>query len=554
MFREFLFTTSNFALYTFCALAAFINGWLIMDSIEGKVAPRYKVRYIGFWCMALYLLFQGGFDFPEVLQAGFDTLFLAGILLISIGTYEEPTPQLRIRKEKGDKSVASVFMLYRIGQWGTIGLMMPIFINFYAWAMLIVGSDIGDSWFYYKDFITLLYLLFIVLMLYIKYSIAIQRQIKGEVMGFSFIALSYLVLNINQYFLAPDIRFDQWTQLFGPLWILEKGLLVVGFGVLFKYSLGFLRYRIKPQLFVDLIAASLTIFFTVTVTFLVILINDFQKNTLFNLLASSKAIELSIVELRNDSILASKALVNNQKVLSGIFTEDRETLDGPVQDILFTSGADFIVVTNEAGLSLYETDDPSIRGVNFSNDTLMQRALSGAPVNTIVVKEGVLAPQMVATTYMPVVQSERVIGSVVVGYLIDDQLVDAIKKTTSLDVTVFAHNIRAATTFVTEDGLNKLSGTAEENQEVVETVLARGRTFEGVIKVFNREYLAIYTPLRDADGRVIGMISVGEPSRILAAVAQKSIQTTLKVMALLILISLLPTYYFIDRIAKRQLL
>jgi len=556
MLKEFLFSTGNFIIYVLSAFASLIMGWLVWDS-EKRIDEKswyIKSEAIGFWLLAAYLLSGGAFDFTDKIQAIFESVFAMGLFLIALGVYYNPTPKLVVEKKK-DKFLKKTPLLYKPS------IIVAFLICAITTAQIAVSVGVViehallselSAYFVHAN---LAILLFIFALLLIKYFPGLQKQLAGELWGFFFIVLSYLCANVdNVLTLVDDIRFVNLTPDYGILWILEKSFLFLGFAIIGNYAVSFLKFRLKPQLFITFITFSLIIFFSVTIIFLLVLLGDFQKNTLFNLEASGKAIQLSMVELQNDSILAVKALSNNSTVVSAISVEDHNLLNEPVQDILITSGADFIIVTNEAGVSLYETNDPEISGVNYSSDELLKRALEGVPTSTIAVEEGVLAPTIVAKTYIAVVENNRPIGAVIAGYFFDDQLVDALKKRTSLEVTVFADNVRAATTFTTEDGLSRLSGTVESDPVVTDTVLINGDSYQGVINIFNKEYLATYSPLKDADDNIIGMIFVGEPSKVLIAVAQGSVQKTLKLVSLLIALSLIPTYFMVKRMAMRQMI
>ncbi|HSW29874.1 MAG TPA: cache domain-containing protein [Longimicrobiales bacterium] len=78
-------------------------------------------------------------------------------------------------------------------------------------------------------------------------------------------------------------------------------------------------------------------------------------------------------------------------------------------------------------------------------------------------------------------------------------------------VTVFLHDVRAATN-VPGPGGGRAVGT-RVSEAVRAAVLERGEDYTGEALVVDEWYLAAYTPLRDPDGRTIGMLYVGLPRR-----------------------------------------
>jgi hypothetical protein len=556
MFSQFLFPTISFMIHVLCSFAAFIMGWLILDARHNATSKKRStfafMQGLGFFCAGFYILFAQVGDFTSEVQAGISSLFLFGLFLLTAGYYWEPTLFIHVvsDKKKSNRSVTRV--VYRPFQSIVLLMTIPFLLSLLAWWDAAVGTRFVPQWQEIYPGVVAGYLLILFLLLSVKWVMAQQRQLKSMWVGVLawFLATVFVVLN-GQFLL--DLRFSFWTGEQGGFAILYLIFHILAFSFIGLYALSFLRFRLKPRMFINFIAFALTIFFTVTVVFLLVLLRDFQNNTLQDLYSSGRALEIGIVENRNDATLAAKALVSNADLIAAVKSENSSELAASVNDILKSSGADFIVVTNEAALTLYDTLNPEVYGGNLSEDKFFGRALQGVGVGTLTTQNGILAPLVVAKTYLPVVTEGFVIGAVEVGFFIDNQLVDSVKKTTGLDMTVFVGNVRSATTFTMDDGVQRLSGTLEQNTDVTDAVLTRGETYSGVIPIFNVEYLSVYIPLKDDDGNIIGMIFVGEPSQVLVTVAQESVQTTLRLMSVLILLSLIPMYFFVKRSVMSQM-
>jgi methyl-accepting chemotaxis protein len=90
----------------------------------------------------------------------------------------------------------------------------------------------------------------------------------------------------------------------------------------------------------------------------------------------------------------------------------------------------------------------------------------------------------------------------------DDDVVDRVKRLTGGAATVFLGDTRISTNIVKEDGSRaigtKLQGPARE------AVVERGEPFEGEAEILGVPYLARYEPIKDASGKTIGALFVGE--------------------------------------------
>ena len=96
--------------------------------------------------------------------------------------------------------------------------------------------------------------------------------------------------------------------------------------------------------------------------------------------------------------------------------------------------------------------------------------------------------------------------------LINDNasIVDEIKATTENDVTIFLLDTRVATSVKDAQGKRAI-GTKASN-EVVERVLNNKAVFEGKASVVGVENEAIYKPIVDAQGQVVGILFMGTPT------------------------------------------
>ncbi len=79
----------------------------------------------------------------------------------------------------------------------------------------------------------------------------------------------------------------------------------------------------------------------------------------------------------------------------------------------------------------------------------------------------------------------------------------------SIHVTVFLNDIRIATSIKDEYG-KEIIGQKASNT-VIENVLNNGEDYIGKIEISKKDYEAIYTPIKDANDKIIGMLFIGEP-------------------------------------------
>lgn len=93
----------------------------------------------------------------------------------------------------------------------------------------------------------------------------------------------------------------------------------------------------------------------------------------------------------------------------------------------------------------------------------------------------------------------------------DVETFDGMVKETGLGVTIFYDKTRRATTLTDVETGERLIGT-DASEEVYNAVVKEGKTFESYDVVINKVgYYALYHPLKNSDGTIVGMLFAGKP-------------------------------------------
>lgn len=94
----------------------------------------------------------------------------------------------------------------------------------------------------------------------------------------------------------------------------------------------------------------------------------------------------------------------------------------------------------------------------------------------------------------------------------DEDLIDSFVKDSDASVTLFYGDTRRATTLLDPETGERILGT-QASSEVTGQVLEQGMTYETSDVVINGEqYYAVYEPVRNPDGSIVGMTFAGKPA------------------------------------------
>ncbi|WP_048057902.1 cache domain-containing protein [Methanothermococcus okinawensis] len=146
-------------------------------------------------------------------------------------------------------------------------------------------------------------------------------------------------------------------------------------------------------------------------------------------------------------------------------------------------------------------------------------------------------------------ENGHIIGALIVSKVLnkDNYLVDKIKRDTKDTATIFLDGLRISTN-VKED--NKRAIGTFVSEEVYNKVIKKGETYYGKAFVVNNWYITAYTPIKNSDGKIIGMLYVGMPEKPFIAL-QNSIKNSIFGVGILgLLIALMVSFVINDKITK----
>jgi len=106
-------------------------------------------------------------------------------------------------------------------------------------------------------------------------------------------------------------------------------------------------------------------------------------------------------------------------------------------------------------------------------------------------------------------------------------VLDSFVNNSDAEVTIFYGDTRLATTITDSDTNKRITGT-KASATVISEVLSSGKNYQATkLTINNQLYNAYYIPLKNADGKTVGMIFAGEPSADLTKyINQKALGVT----------------------------
>lgn len=330
------------------------------------------------------------------------------------------------------------------------------------------------------------------------------------------------------------------------VWLASHLFKLAGFGSVIWWVWQYLQLRIREELMVIFISAALFLSVVVTLAFSVILVNRIAVETKQNLLTNARVLDFAIARLQEEAAAKVAVLAGRQDIRDSLLKNDFMKLESLLAFSLEKERLGFLTVIDRNGDVVMRAHALASRGDNARDDRAAAEALAGKGFVTI----GSRSPEGFSIrAASPIMDKGGVVGVILAGFPLDNAFADGIQRLTGLEMSLFEGNARVATTIRSVDGRTRSTGIRETDAEVRDAVLARG---EGMVKetfILSRPYLASFLPLRDADGKIAGMVSSAAPEQDIVALVNATNRLTLVSVMALMLVMMLPMYFLTKRLS-----
>lgn len=521
MWKPFIFENLHFALNAFGALSLFSIFWLYFDVWLPKKNLKDGLKVAGFLLLSLsFLLHATQLEATplesSVLSSGLNAVLVTflrtlGYILVATGLLAEDR-ELPPREAKEAKSL-----------W---------FLPIASLAQPVLAAGVG--WLYLK-----------------KVAIGLEHHLKRVSLGFFALAIYELLALRGLFVGTSNIDIYEIVAPFGILWIIEHIIAALAFVIFFGWAFSYLLKRINTQLFIILTSMILAIFLLTAVSFTFLLLKNMQDETLSGLETDASVLSFALDAKASEAKSIALTLSQNALVSSAIAEEDKTVLAELAEETLLENKVSSVIILDGDGKVVGRGEDRERTGDSLSDDSLAKRSLLGEERTSIITKDGAFAPEVLLRAAVPVKDEKGVVGVALVGISIDNAFMDGVKKVTGLEAAIFGGDTLSAATITDLSGKGRPIGIKETNKEVLDEVLAKGGKRTLLTTLLNRQYFASYQPLKDIDATTVGMVLIGKPAYSVLIAAGRSIELTFLISALLIVISIVPTYLISRYIAQQ---
>jgi methyl-accepting chemotaxis protein len=203
--------------------------------------------------------------------------------------------------------------------------------------------------------------------------------------------------------------------------------------------------------------------------------------------------------LRTKEISVENKLIGEVPFLKALLsTRDRETILGFAKSFQAQIGSDLFLITDGEGGILASTDQSRSQG-NLTGEHSIKIALGGTETHGVFVTRNALYQ----VTSAPVAVGDSTLGTITIGYKIDDSLAEEIKKMTDSEISFIVDGSLVATT-LSGDNRKNINDQLKTIKDEIRSVSSQQKPSEHFdVAMGSENYISVLVPLT-AEGKMEG--------------------------------------------------
>ncbi|MBQ3671327.1 MAG: cache domain-containing protein [Treponema sp.] len=176
-------------------------------------------------------------------------------------------------------------------------------------------------------------------------------------------------------------------------------------------------------------------------------------------------------------------------------------------------------------------------GTNLSSSYAIKKALTGQIAQSY---EPISSATYGAVYAYPILDGGKILGAVAFVYdLTTEDFVTLMQSGYDVECTIFSGDLRVKST------IPGAEGTTLANQKIVAQVLRGGETYVGLNTIQNKVYYSVYSPLKNDDGTITGMLFIAKSLKTIEAIKNTTIKIIIPVILVIIVVLVSLSYLFV---------
>lgn len=371
--------------------------------------------------------------------------------------------------------------------------------------------------------------------------------------GYIFLLIRGIAMIFNRLPESNLVLLRKLSLDYSIAWIIGLIAAFLAFIYLGIWAWNFIKVRPFLKIYVTFISTVILVAALGSLIFTFFIFKIVETNNLDLMLKGAETESVIMDDRANTATFVARLAAFDENIIRGVKNNDYNAIDKTAQNYLRSANVDILRIYNSFGEIIDSPSDPRDKGKVMTSDSLVIYALKEKSlIRNFDKLPGVLSDYIVVRAVHPIILGNSVIGAVEAGYKFDNAFVDFSKENTGLDVTIYTGNKISATTIKTLDGVSRFVGGEEAGSDISQKVLGSGQNYTGTIDRFSEIYYSAFKPIRNTNGEIIGMVSVGTPTFYLLEETRQRLLSTFIIIAVISALISLIGYYIMPRTGQQM--
>lgn len=297
------------------------------------------------------------------------------------------------------------------------------------------------------------------------------------------------------------------------------------------------KFPVRRKIRISL-AASILLCSVITLTVAMILFSNAIRTTTQNGLKTTLAgWEAEASQMESFLKATAQSVSNNPVIKQHMDVKDYSAIKEILTKEIRTFEFDYLSVVDFSG-TVVAAGNQAHSDSRLGSLTVISNAIRGITTGNYERPSNTKHFSIMAASPLTAPDSSKIIGAIVAGYdLVDRNFATAIKARYGSECTIFENDVRVNTTLSDTSG-RALTGTQLQNPAIREQVINQRKDYFGDTTIYQKKYLAGYTPIIGLNDEFKGIIFVASDISIITAIQKKALSILIPLIAIIALIIL----------------
>lgn len=209
--------------------------------------------------------------------------------------------------------------------------------------------------------------------------------------------------------------------------------------------------------------------------------------------------------------MVGKMLAARPDMVNAISTRDHQQVRKIFAETIKIYGDDIFITATDAAGRVIARSHNDLFGDDVASQANVRKALKKEISVGLEIGTAIPLASRAGVPVLALHDGQELVGTINIGLDLaqNHEFVDHVKENYEVEATLFLGDTRASTTIIDNKG-ERVIGTKITDQRVIDSIFKNEEPFFGQVTLFGKLYDTAYSPLKNPDGKVVGILFLGK--------------------------------------------